>query len=79
VSGGTATCIRCGAPAAADHQRGGQLVRVKGIAADRRLTAHRSRGRRDAVHRDPFYVHADRAFCDRRIPRDRRRGGGLPC
>jgi hypothetical protein len=61
-----ALCVCCGAPANA-RVRGGRLIAMRGVSARRVI------GARGRAHRVPFYVHADRAYCIRRMPRARRR------
>jgi len=64
VSDRLARCDRCGAPASRGADRGGRLVPRKGYRGVPLYSARRRGG-----HRRPIgYVHADRAFCDRRMP-----------
>ena len=53
-------CARCGAPAN-KQKRGGQLMPVKGIQVGVRRVGKRKRRLR-------VYEHADRAYCEMRIP-----------
>lgn len=66
-----AKCLRCGAPAG--RGRGGELRLLTGFVARGRAGRSRSR-QRDSRRRIPYgYVHADLAFCARRMPNARRR------
>lgn len=66
ISDRDAKCLRCGAPAG--RARGGELRLVTGYRSRRRV-GHGGRSRRV-----PYgYVHADLAYCGRRMPNARRR------
>lgn len=71
ISDRDAKCLRCGAPAGGD--RAGELRLLTGFTARRRAGRSRTRAR-DGRRRIPYgYVHADVAFCARRMPNARRR------
>jgi len=64
VSDRLARCVRCGAPAGKNGDRGGRLVELRGYRGVPLYSPRRRGG-----HRRPIgYVHADRAFCARRMP-----------
>lgn len=66
-----AKCLRCGAPSSSAP--GGELRPVTGFTARARVGRSRSH-KRDRRRRVPYgYVHADLAFCGRRMPNARRR------
>lgn len=68
----TAQCLRCGAPANAGVP-GARLIEMRGFRARRRVGRSRSHTH-DTRHRVAYgYVHADPAFCARRMPGARRR------
>ncbi len=62
MNGRPAMCVCCGAPAN-PAIRGGRLVPLTGVKARRLLV-----GRRGALHREPQYAHADRRYCQKRMP-----------